>query len=121
MSQPALLDEHLQAELARAAHWVGPPSKVRGTRRPLVVDYRAWLDHAARCDECGVAREDLVALRSGDLEAEPAVPCSAGMHLLPLVDVDLAAGAIDREEAAAMLRRLVDHARVLDGWARRHA
>lgn len=116
MSQLALLDEYLQNEFARPAHWVEPPSKVRGTRRAPVVDYSAWLEHAAGCEECGLASENLIALRSGQLEAEPAVPCSTGIRLLPLVDVKLAAGAIDRGEAHEMLRRIIDRSREVDGW-----
>lgn len=116
MSQLSLLDERLQNEFARAAHWVEPPSKVRTSQRPIKVDYRAWLEHAAGCDNCGLARDDLVELRAGQLEAEPAVPCSVGMRLLPTGDVNVAAASIDRGEHSAAVRRLLDHARRLDGW-----
>lgn len=116
MTQLALLDEQLQAEMARAAHWQEPPSRIRTSQRGPKVDYRAWLEHAADCMGCAAAREDLVALRSGSLEWEPRPPCSTGIRLLPLTDVDFAAMGLDRDEARAMLRRLIDHARKLDGW-----
>lgn len=113
MTQLSLLDEHLQAELARAAHWVEPRGKVRGTRRPVAVDYRAWLEHAAGCEQCSLAAEDL---RSRDLEAEPAVPCPVGIRLLPIADIDAVTPGMDRGERDAAVRRIVDHARELDGW-----
>jgi hypothetical protein len=117
VTQLSLLDEQLQAEMARAAHWQEPRRKIRTSARPLKVDYRAWLEHAADCEPCAAAREDLAALRSGgSLEWEPRPPCTTGIRLLPLVDVDFAAMGLDRDEARAMLRRLVDHARKLDGW-----
>ena len=119
MSRPeqlALLDETLQAEMARAPHWAEPPSKIRASFRQPKVDYRAWLEHAADCVRCGAARDDLAALRSGVLETVPAVPCSAGIRLLPLADIDLASPSLDRGEAHRMLRHLIDHARKLDGW-----
>ncbi len=114
MTQLALLDEQLQAELARPPHWAEPPSKVRTSAWPLKVDYRAWLEHAAGCVECGLAREDLVALRSG--LSEPAVPCSPGIRLLPLTDLDAACAGIGRGEHTEAVRRVIEHARLLDGW-----
>jgi len=110
------LDEHLQNEFARAAHWVEPPSRIRTSQRPVRADYGAWLEHVAGCEECGLARDDLVELRAGRLEAEPAVPCSTGIRLLPLTDLNAACAGIGRGEHDAAVRRLLDHARKLDGW-----
>jgi hypothetical protein len=115
--QLALLDEELQAMLARPAHWVEPPRRHRHLRPPQPLDYRAWLEHvAAGCEDCAAASDDLVALRSGGVEWDLAVPCTVGIRLLPLADVDAACPGIDRGEGAEMLRRLVEHARDLDGW-----
>jgi hypothetical protein len=116
VTQLSLLDEQLQAELARAPHWAEPRRKVRTSAWPLRVDYRAWLEHAEGCEECGLARDDLVALRSGLLESEPVVPCSPGIRLLPLTDLDAACPGIGRGEHTEAVRRLIDHARELDGW-----
>lgn len=115
-TQLSLLDEQLQAELARAAHWVEPRSKVRKSAWPLKVDYRAWLEHAPTCDECAAALEDLVALRAGRLEADAAVPCPVGIRLLPLPDLDAACAGMGRAEHGSAVRRIIDHARKLDGW-----
>jgi hypothetical protein len=111
VSQLDLLD----GILARPAHWAEPPSKIRTTWRPPVkVDYRAWLEHAAQCEPCAAASDDLAAL--AQLEWEPRPPCPVGMPLLPLADIEAACGGIDRGAAAAMVRRIIDHARQLDGW-----
>lgn len=116
MTQLALLDEFLQAEFARPAHWAEPRSKIRTSQRPVQVDYRAWLEHAADCERCTAARDDLVALRDGSLEWEPRVPCRKGLPLLPLVDVDAAAEPMDRQSHAEALRRFLAFARELHGW-----
>lgn len=116
MTQLTLLDDRLQAELAQAPHWREPRTKIRTTQRRPRIDYAAWLAHAAECEDCATARDDLVNLRGGGIEWEPAAPCSVGMRLVPLADVDQAADAISRENAGLLLRRLIDHARRLDGW-----
>jgi len=116
VTQLPLLDARLQAEMARAAHWAEPPSKIRTSARPVAVDYRAWLAHVAGCEPCGLARDDLAELRSGWLEAEPAVPCSRGIRLLPLADLDAACAGVDRDEHVEAVRRIIDQARELDGW-----
>ncbi len=111
MSQLELLD----GILARPAHWVDAPSKIRTTWRPPVkADYGAWLAHAAECEPCGEASDDLA--RLARIEWEPRPPCPVGMPLLPLADVEAACGGIDRGEAAAMVRRIVQRARELEGW-----
>lgn len=116
MTQLYLTDEFLSDEFARAPHWVEPPSKLGRQREAPALDYRAWLDHAAECEPCGLARDDLLALRQGALDAEPAVPCPVGIRLVPLEDLDRVVGGMDRGESAAAIRRIVDHARELDGW-----
>ena len=102
--------------IARAPQWAEPPSKLRYLPPPRPADYIAFLQHAPGCMECDRAHDDLAGLRRGELEDEPAVPCSEGMRLLPLVDVDLAAPAIARGEHADAVRRIVARGRDLDGW-----
>jgi hypothetical protein len=116
VTQLSLGDLELQAEMARAPHWVEPRSKVRTSQAPARSDYRAWLLHADGCVPCDDARDDLVAMRDGSLEWEAAVPCKIGLRLLPLEDVDFACPGIGREEQTEAIRRLIDHARKLDGW-----
>lgn len=116
MNELAQLDLALQDEFARPAHWAEPASKLRRPRPAPKLDYRAWLDHAAGCTPCGLARDDLLALRTGDLEVEPAVPCARGMALVPLEDVDRAAGGLDRGELAMALRRIAEWSRQREDW-----
>lgn len=115
------MNERLQNELARAAHWKEPGRKHKHLPPPAPLDYYAWLEHVDGCPTCGRAREDLAAQRRGDLDedAEIVVACPQGLRMMPLQELVRAegGGGWDRREAALMLDRLLAHARRLEGRA----
>lgn len=83
-----------------------------------MVDYRAWLAHVEDCGECAEAQSDLAVIRARGLEVDAAVPCSTGIRLLPVEDLDRACGGIDRWQMRGIAQRISDQARKLDGrWS----